>query len=278
MSRKIQEVKDGLALEKQIKQSLIDQANATTGKEDTDLTSAVGSLVSGFGQGGSEDSLADDIIARTTTNVTIDATKIGNYVFYKHTTLESITGNNVESLGAEVFNNCTKLTEVNFPNLQAVGGGRIFTGCKSLESISFPNLVKMYTTETPTAQSTYMFDACTALKNVNLPKLEAILSSSMFRGCTSLEKILLPSVCAFQVATFQNCTNLTTLILPYETAVVTLSNTNSFTNTPIESGTGYIYVPKALIEDYKVATNWATFADQFRAIEDYPEICGGVTE
>ena len=34
-------------------QSLIDQANATTGNEDTDLTSAVGALVSGFGQGGS---------------------------------------------------------------------------------------------------------------------------------------------------------------------------------------------------------------------------------
>ena len=32
---------------------LINQANATTGKEDTTLTSAVGSLVEGFGQGGS---------------------------------------------------------------------------------------------------------------------------------------------------------------------------------------------------------------------------------
>lgn len=31
----------------------------------------------------------------------------------------------------------------------------------------------------------------------------------------------------------------------------------------------YIYVPKALIEEYKVATNWTTFANQFRALEDY---------
>lgn len=53
MSKTIQEVKDNLALSKQRTQSLIDQANATTGNEDTDLTSAVGSLVSGFGQGGS---------------------------------------------------------------------------------------------------------------------------------------------------------------------------------------------------------------------------------
>ena len=55
MSRTIQEVKDSLALEKQIKQNLIDQANATTGNTDTDLTSAIGSLVEGFGQGGSDD-------------------------------------------------------------------------------------------------------------------------------------------------------------------------------------------------------------------------------
>lgn len=38
----------------------------------------------------------------------------------------------------------------------------------------------------------------------------------------------------------------------------------------------YFYVPKALIEDYKVATNWSNYANRFRAIEDYPTIAGGV--
>lgn len=40
---------------------------------------------------------------------------------------------------------------------------------------------------------------------------------------------------------------------------------------------GYIYVPRDLIETYKVSTNWVTYANQLRAIEDYPEICGGVS-
>ena len=31
----------------------------------------------------------------------------------------------------------------------------------------------------------------------------------------------------------------------------------------------YIYVPRALINDYKAATNWAQYADKFRALEDY---------
>jgi hypothetical protein len=55
-----------------------------------------------------------------------------------------------------------------------------------------------------------------------------------------------------------------------------LVNKKVFLNTPIESGTGYIYVPSVLIDYYRADTNWATFESQFRAIEDYPKICGGV--
>lgn len=32
------------------------------------------------------------------------------------------------------------------------------------------------------------------------------------------------------------------------------------------------YVPSALVEEYKSAPNWSTYAEQIRAIEDYPEI------
>jgi hypothetical protein len=65
---------------------------------------------------------------------------------------------------------------------------------------------------------------------------------------------------------------LETLILRGDT-VCTLSATNAFTSTKIASKTGYIYVPRALVDSYKVETNWSGY--QFRAIEDYPEICGG---
>lgn len=37
-----------------------------------------------------------------------------------------------------------------------------------------------------------------------------------------------------------------------------------------------VYVPAELIEDFKVATNWANHADKLKTIEDYPDICGGV--
>ena len=52
-----------------------------------------------------------------------------------------------------------------------------------------------------------------------------------------------------------------------------LDDTSVFSNTPISNGTGYIYVPKALIESYQAHEKWSAYASQFRAIEDYPDIC-----
>jgi hypothetical protein len=34
-------------------------------------------------------------------------------------------------------------------------------------------------------------------------------------------------------------------------------------------------VPKSLVDAYKTAENWSTFANQIRAIEDYPEVLEG---
>jgi hypothetical protein len=65
------------------------------------------------------------------------------------------------------------------------------------------------------------------------------------------------------------CSKFTTLILRNTTQIVTLNKTNAFADTPIASGTGYIYVPSALVDSYKAATNWSSYANQFRALEDY---------
>ena len=59
--------------------------------------------------------------------------------------------------------------------------------------------------------------------------------------------------------------------------MATLGGKGAFNMSPIASGTGYIYVPAALVDSYKAASNWSTYANQIRAIEDYPDICGGET-
>lgn len=114
----------------------------------------------------------------------------------------------------------------------------------------------------------------------------ASIASNALNGCSKL------TTADFRVATsiasnaFTSCMSLTALILRSET-MCTLSNKNAFNSCCHILGTvsstynpeglkdGYFYVPRSLVDSYKTATNWSTYADQFRAIEDYPDICGG---
>ena len=62
------------------------------------------------------------------------------------------------------------------------------------------------------------------------------------------------------------------LVLHNRDAVVTCSNVNS-----IES-LAAIYVPASLLDEYKAATNWATYAGKIFAIEDSEEILAKLAE
>ena len=97
-----------------------------------------------------------------------------------------------------------------------------------------------------------------------------------FMRCSNLAKIDFDVLEEMQDADFYQCSALTAVIIR-SPAVCTMSDSDAFKSTPIESGTGYVYVPAALVDSYKAATNWSVYADQIRAIEDYPDICGGTT-
>jgi hypothetical protein len=93
--------------------------------------------------------------------------------------------------------------------------------------------------------------------------------------CQKLEYADCGQVGNLPAQTFASSTALKTLILRKTSGICTLSNTNAVSGSGIGKGTGYVYVPAALIDTYKTATNWSNYAAQFRAIEDYPDICGG---
>ena len=87
-----------------------------------------------------------------------------------------------------------------------------------------------------------------------------------------MPRIDLPLCTSIGNEAFRRCI-LETLILRSNT-VCTLVNVLALAGTRIETGTGYVYVPAALVNAYKTATNWVTYADQIRAIEDYPGVTG----
>ena len=175
-----------------------------------------------------------------------------------------ISNNRVETIGSEVFYACSGLTTVNFPLVETIGTNA-FYNCSGLTTVNFPSLVSI---------GNYAFRACKSLSTAAFP-LATSIGSGVFQDCSGLTTVDFPLALNIGVYLFNKCSKLTTLILRKSDAICTLSNVNAFTSTPIASGTGYIYVPSALVESYKAAARWSTYADQIRAIEDYPEITGG---
>lgn len=146
----------------------------------------------------------------------------------------------------------------------------------SLRTRACQGATKLVTVNLPlvTSLGSYAFYQCSALETVKLPKLTSV-STQTFYGCTKLQHADCGQLGNIPAQTFNACSALTELILRKTGSICTLSNVNGVNNSPIGKGTGYVYVPAALVDSYKAATNWSTFTDQFRAIEDYPEITGG---
>ena len=168
-----------------------------------------------------------------------------------------------------MFYGCDKLATSDFPLATKIGE-RSFYKCQNLKNINFPLVTSIYMDS---------FNSCYGLVNVKFPSLTYIAYYG-FSSCQNLKSIDLPLVTRIGSNVFRYCYILTTVILRSK-EVCKLDNINTFescyhfygtanaTYNPTGAKDGYIYVPRDLIEDYKVATNWATFADQFRALEDY---------
>lgn len=204
-------------------------------------------------------------------------------------TLTSFYDDEITHIRTRIFGYNNSLTEVDLPNAKTIGMAS-FASATALETVKLNSLETLVV-----GAQDQQFYSCTKLKNVSMNSLKTVGAMS-FDGCTALKQIHLPSLnrvggsgftnTGLEIARFPvlstigtnafRSSKLATLILE-GSAMVTLDNISAFTNTPIADGTGYIYVPQSLIEEYKVATNWVTYAAQFRAIEDYPEICGGAT-
>ena len=112
------------------------------------------------------------------------------------------------------------------------------------------------------------FQYCNELHTAYLPNVNLQSGTYVFSGCKKLTKLEFNNT-NISTNTFQN-SGLTTLVLR-NSNVATLRNITAFSGTPIASGTGYIYVPDELVESYKVATNWSTYASQIKPLSEYIE-------
>lgn len=197
-----------------------------------------------------DDAVIDGVINRTIIEFKDDViTKIGDYAFAQ----------------------CKALTEVDVPNVTSLGN-TAFSECDALRNVKLPSL-----TTIDTRSATSQFKLCPSLESIDMPKLTTV-SYGMLNGSSGvlpaydrpnkLKVLDLRSCTYIDQFAFQLSCRLTAVILRAN-QVVTLVNTNALKDTPITNSNGYIYVPSALVDSYKAATNWSTYADKIRAIEDY---------
>ena len=205
-----------------------------------------------------------------------NVTTLNDYTFYRSSVVE-VNLPNVTGLGGDAFYGCSNLTRLNAPKLKTVSS-RVFQNCKALTEVNLPLLevlnpdtfngcTSLVTVNLPKVKNmSASFSGCAALKNVYIPLAKSI-PIECFKNCSSIEVIDFPRLTSIKSDAFYGCTNLTTLILRNTETVCSVHN-RSFVSAGIKSA-GYIYVPSALIEQYKVAENWTTYAERFRSLEDY---------
>ena len=117
----------------------------------------------------------------------------------------------------------------------------------------------------------YMSFESTPLAKVNLPECTSI-GGYAFNSCNNLTTVNLPECTSIIGHAFDYCTNLATLILS-SNQIANIPDSIDyviFYNTRIANGTGYIYVPDNLVDSYKTATNWSTYANQFKPLSELP--------
>lgn len=167
--------------------------------------------------------------------------------------------NVITSVAGSAFRKCANLVVVELPNVETLGTFP-FEGCSALKRAHLPKWKA-------TTDVNSVFSGCYALTDVHVPLVQYV-GQYMFYQCQQLEKVDLPSANHIHSVAFCYAYRLKAVILRNE-QICTLYNSGVFSPSGITSGTGHIYVPRALVDSYKAATNWSAYATQIRALEDY---------
>lgn len=223
-------------------QGVIDKAQAATTLPDQTVTGQMDALIDQYIA--NEEAVANQLIDGTIEFIDSAAETVRNNAFTGCSDLRTVILRNAKELKPGAFRESKSVYEVDARNVYKVGSNAFYY-CENIRKINLSSAVVF--------SGFSIFDSCRQMTKIDLPKLEE-LGSSTFAGCFNLETVIIrtPKLCAAQNAT-------------------------SFNGSKIKpnsgSATGYVYVPRGLVEEYKSATNWTIIADRIRAIEDYPDIC-----
>ena len=158
----------------------------------------------------------------------------------------------VTSIGINAFQYCYNLSSVSIPNGITKIDNYTFQYCYSLSSVSIPSSV--------TSIGTNAFSACYSLSNISIPDGVTIINTHSFNSWYHLSAVYFPgSVKTINSNAFSSCSGVAYFDFTKHTSVPALSATSAFSNIAADA---QIRVPMELVDEWKAATNWATYASQ----------------
>lgn len=171
------------------------------------------------------------------------------YLFYNNARLDSLE---------EILSLCKNVTNCLY----------MFFNCTNLTNI---NLSNFDTSNVTTMQG--MFSGCGRLNNLELGEFntsKVTTMNNMFYNCYSIPSFDLSNFDTTSLTNtaymFRN-TTMTKLIIN-NSKVFPMTNTSMLQDTPASLK---IYVPDNMVETYKSATNWSTYADQIKGMSELEE-------
>lgn len=209
------------------------------------------------------------------------AYELGLYAFFECFALTKVVlAEDLSGMGYSAFSRCHSLPDIMIPDTVDEFGSRDFEECYTLSSIVLPDGVTSIRDDN--------FKACYTLSDVVIPDSVRKIERDAFSNCKSFRNIVIPAgVRSVEYNTFYYCTALSSVTFLgnitsvgsyafYEccslkycdftkcTAVPTLADKNAFSYTPTDLE---IRVPMALVDEWKSATNWATYASKIVGVE-----------
>lgn len=253
--------------------NIADAIRAKDGTTEPILTEDMASRIEAIESGGSADpyEVARQIVDKTITEYVDSAlTKIGDGAFNYCNKLTKLHAPNATEIGQIALRDCASLSDLDITSVVKIGH-YAFSGTKLITEFISSNVRELGAN--PFGNNDNRATSSSYIAKVGFDNLEKIVAYS-FGGSTQgqipvrLKYIDCGSLATIPSRAFYN-SYAEMIILRKSDGICTLANVDGFGNSYVAQGKGFIYVPKALLEEYKVATNCVTYANQFRAIEDY---------
>jgi hypothetical protein len=185
-------------------------------------------------------------------------TSIGYSAFSGCSSIASITiSDNITDIDSYAFRDCSGLTSVTIGSGVTSIGASAFGFCSGMTSIIIGNSV--------TSINNVAFQYCNSLSSITIPSAVTRIGDMAFRNCSGLTSVTIGSgITRIGRMTFYGCSGLTSVTVNADNPPSL--GISALDNTPIASGTGYIYVPSSSVNAYKTTSGWSDYANQILAI------------